>query len=239
MHMSDFIKEQLKKLDHEWKLKPRNLVDGDPQLYVQISSPLNGMLPSIAYLRLIRFAKPIFITSMVLSLLSLFGNTHVQDVVVAAVFNTISITLIKLLFYLNMLLYGLSFVIKQRNLSSSLQVIGAYLCDISFDCSSIGAGAILGIYPASAISSGFFKMTFSVIYLMVVFLIINSMTWGFANIRMISKRLSAHKDYRPWMKQSIGIVCIIIVAISLSSEKWKDVPALHPVSCPSATKAKN
>jgi len=188
--------------------------------------PLAELKPSAAVIRTLRFAKPAFFASLALGTLSVAGSLRTETVLVTAVTGLMSLTLIKLFFYLAFIAAGIQ-VAAHRSpaIGRVVRGITRFMCDVSFDCTSTSLGVICGIYIGAAIEQGFLKTTAVLTYTVLFLVLMNVLLWIIANLDLFTRWL--RDNFPALMRWSVGIGVVIAIAglALLIAEPWREVGA--------------
>jgi len=188
--------------------------------------PLAELRPSAAVVRLLRFAKPAFFASLALSTLSVAGSARTEAVLVTAVTGLMSMTLIKLFFYLTVIAAGIQVAAyRSPALGKVVRGITRFMCDVSFDCTSTSLGVICGIYIGIAIERGIAKATVFTLYMGCFLTLMNTLLWTVANLDLFLRWL--RNSFPAMMRWSVYIgAAIAVVGLALLvSEPWAEINA--------------
>lgn len=188
--------------------------------------PLAELRPSAAVVRLLRFAKPAFFASLALSTLSVAGSVRTEAVLVTAVTNLMSMTLIKLFFYLTVIAAGIEVAAyRSPALGKVVRSINRFMCDVSFDCTSTSLGVICGTYFGIAIERGIAKATVFILSMSCFLILLNTMLWTTANLDLFLRWMK--KSLPAMMRWSVYIGTALAVAglALLVAEPWTEINA--------------
>jgi hypothetical protein len=149
--------------------------------------------------------------------------------VVAAITGLMSLTLIKLFFYLSIILLGSQIAVRNRpSLFAIIQRTSGFLCDVGFDCVSTSLGVILGASIAMSIEGGLLKtiLTISLFGLMLAF--INALFWTTSSLDRFSGIIE--KTPRKILRFSapVGLIIMCTGLAFLVHESWNEVSQNQP-----------
>jgi hypothetical protein len=189
-----------------------------------LNMPLRGMKPSTAFRRIIRFARPTFTITMVLSVISLAGSEHVQRILIASFTGLMSLTLIKLFCYIIIVFLGLHLALNQmRSISNAIKQITSFVCDAGFDCTSSTIGVVAGVLFALCIEKGVLSATLSVLAALTLILTMNTVFWSSTNFEFTWGKLSGLNSLKSGQKAIVGWVLVAIGLLFLAHEPWKEI----------------
>lgn len=203
------------------------------QSQASLNIPLRGMKPSTAFRRIVRFARPTFTITMVLSMISLGASEHVQHILFASFSNLMSLTLIKLFCYIIIILLGLHLALNQmRAMSTVIKQTTSFVCEAGFDCTSSTIGVVAGTWLATCVIKGFLVGIASVASAVCLVLLMNLVFWFAINFQSTWDKLGV-STLTPQHKVIAGCLLTLVGLLYLHGEPWKELVSSASVCPPS------
>lgn len=190
---------------------------------------LVGTHPIDVLPRFLHFFLVPFWVSLVLSIVSEFIPKHWQSIVVDAVSGQMALTLMKLFWYIAILLLSIAAAVKSlpkvgKNLACPFRWAGSKLAEVVFDYTSGAVGVISGIAPA-VICEHHLQGLSQIGYILFIMMLAQFLMWGLTNLAA-----SNFDRYVPKPAAIIGLGSLAFACIAVYSfykEPWTETQKDH------------